>query len=84
MLATFILNLIYSVASGFLNLLPDVSLSDNINSAVGTASGYLAALNVIAPVNTLLTIIGLFLTIEGIILLIKIINWFIRKIPTIN
>ena len=84
MLATFLLNLIYSVVSGFLNLLPDVSLSDSVSSAVGTASGYLAGLNGIIPVGTLLIILGLFLTIEGIILTIKIVNWFIRKIPTIN
>jgi len=84
MLATFLLNLVYSISAGFLNLFPDVSLSDSVSSAVGTASTYISSLNLVLPVSTLLTIIGLILTIESIILLIKIINWFIRKIPSIN
>jgi len=84
MLIDTVLNLIYSVVAGFLNLIPDVSLSDSIIGAIATANGYLAGLNTIAPVGTLLVIMGLFLTIEGVILVIKIINWFIRKIPTIN
>jgi len=84
MLATFLLNIVYNLVVSFINLLPNVSLSDSVASAVSTASGYLAGLNGIVPVITLITILGLFLTIEGIILVIKIVNWFIRKIPTIN
>jgi len=84
MLATFLLDLVYSIVTGFLNFFPSVSISDSVSSAVATASTYISALDIILPVATLLTIMGLFLTIEGIILLIKIINWFIRKIPSIN
>jgi hypothetical protein len=84
MLATFLLNLVYSISAGFLNLFPDVSLSDSVSSAVNTASGYISALSIILPVSTLIAIVGLVLTIEGVILVIKIINWFIRKIPSIN
>jgi hypothetical protein len=84
MIVDFILNLVYNLIVWFLGLFPEVSLSDSISSSIMTASGYLSALNTIAPVSTLLAIIGLFLTIEGVILIIKIINWFIRKIPTID
>jgi hypothetical protein len=84
MIIDFILNLVYNLIVWFLALFPEVSLSDSISSSIMTASGYLSALNTIAPVSTLLAIIGLFLTIEGVILIIKIINWFIRKIPTID
>jgi hypothetical protein len=84
MLATFLLNLVYSISAGFLNLFPDVSLSDSVSSAVNTASTYISSLNIILPVSTLIAIVGLVLTIEGVILIIKIVNWFIRKIPTIN
>jgi hypothetical protein len=72
------------VVIGFVGLFPDVSLSDSVASSVATASTYISALNIVLPVGTLVSIIGLVLTIEGVILLIKIINWFIRKIPTIN
>jgi len=84
MLATFLLNLVYSISVGFINLFPNVSLSDSVSASVGTASTYISGLNVVLPVSTILAIVGLILTIEGVILLIKIINWFIRKIPTIN
>ena len=84
MIVDFILNLIYVVISGFLNLLPTVSVSDGVLSAVSTANSYISALSMIFPVSTLIAILGLVLSIEAGILLIKIINWFIRKIPTIS
>ena len=84
MITNFILNAIYRVINGFFSLFPNVSFSDSITASVATASTYLSALNIIAPIYTLMAIITLFLTIEGVILTIKIINWFIRKIPTIS
>jgi hypothetical protein len=84
MLATFLLNLVYNISVAFVSLFPDVSLSDSVSSAVATASTYISGLDIILPVSTLIAIVGLILTIEGVIVLIKIINWFIRKIPTIN
>jgi hypothetical protein len=84
MLLNYILTLGFNFINWVLNLMPDVSIPDKITSAVTTASHYLTALNVFLPIDTLLAIIIIFLIIEGIILLIKIINWFIRKIPTIS
>jgi len=84
MIVNFFLNLIYFIIDGFFSLFPTATLSDSIASSVTTASGYLSAVNVVVPVTTIIIIIGLILTIEGIFLTIKIINWFIRKIPTIN
>jgi hypothetical protein len=86
MLITFFLDLAYNIVNAFLALFPDadVSLLSNINTAVSTASGYLSAISNFAPVSTILSIIGLFLGIELVILIIKIINWIIRKIPTIS
>ena len=84
MLATFLLNIIYSVVVGFIGIFPDVSLSDSVASSIATASTYISGLNIVLPVGTLISIVGLVLAIESVMLLIKIINWFIRKIPTIN
>jgi TRAP-type mannitol/chloroaromatic compound transport system permease small subunit len=84
MLATFLLNMVYYLSVGFIGIFPDVSLSDSVSASIGTASTYISGLNVVLPVSTLIAIVGLVLTIEGVILLIKIINWFIRKIPGIN
>ncbi len=86
MLITFFLNLVYGITSSFLSLFPnaDTSIINNVSAAVSTASGYLSAVNSFTPVSTLVIICGIFLSIEVFILFIKIINWIIRKIPTIN
>jgi len=84
MLVNFILNIVYSVINGFIGLFPTASLNDDIINSINTASGYLSGLNIVLPITTILSIVGLFLTIETILITIKIINWFIRKIPTIN
>ncbi len=80
------LNLAYGIVSAFLDLFPtaDISFLTNITVAVSTASGYLSAVSTFAPVSTLLIIVGLFLGVEFVILLIKIFNWIIRKIPGIS
>ena len=84
MLTDVILSIIYFVVSGFAGLLPDVSLSDNIATSISTAAGYATALDNFVPLATIAAIMGLVLTIELVMLSIKVINWFIRKIPTIN
>jgi phosphate/sulfate permease len=86
MIVSFFINLAYNIVSSFLNLFPNADLSflTNINTAVAAASGYLSSVSYFAPVSTLLTIVGLFIGIEIVILVIKIINWIIRKIPTIS
>jgi hypothetical protein len=67
-----------------LRLLPNATLPDSITTAISTANTYLAAINFILPLSTFLTIFGIILTIETFILIYKLINWLIRKIPTIN
>ena len=84
MLLDIILNIIYSVIGGFLNLLPVVDLSDGLGNAIYNINGYLSGISFVLPLATILSILGLFLTIEGVLLTISIINWFIRKIPTVN
>lgn len=84
MLINALLSIILFVISGFLSLIPDVSLSDSILASILTANTYISGLSFIVPVSTLISILAIFLTIETIILTIKIINWFIRKIPTIS
>ena len=84
MLGDFFLDAIYNAVNAFFSLFPVISLTDSVSSAVSTANGYLSALNFIVPADTIISIIALFLSIEFIMLTIKIINWFIRKIPTIS
>jgi hypothetical protein len=82
-LLTLFYGLIYALLSP-LRALPDVSINTDIGSAIASASGYLSSIDFILPVATIVAVVGLFLTIEGSILVYKGINWLIRKIPGIN
>lgn len=87
MITNFILTILYYsivAITSPLRLLPDVSLSPDIANAISTAGAYLNSFSFIIPVGTIVSIFGLFLAIEGGILLFKGINWLIRKIPFIN
>jgi hypothetical protein len=65
--------------------LPDVAAFDNFHNALVTGYSYAQAINIIIPVTELITTICvIFLAYEGYYLTLKIINWIIRKIPTIS
>jgi len=87
MILDFIIYLLWGITYGLtypLRIMADVSLSTNFAETISTANNYLAGLNFILPLSTLMTIIGLFIGIEVAIFAYKLINWLIRKIPTIN
>ena len=75
--------IIYALTSP-VRLLPMASLSPEITNAIVSAGGYVSTMNFIFPFTTFLTIFGIYLTIEGAILIWKIANWLIKKIPTIS
>lgn len=60
---------------------PDVSLTSGVGSAIATAGTYLANINVIFPLSTLLICLGVILTMESVILIYKLVMWVIRRIP---
>lgn len=87
MITGLILSMLYYVILLFtspLRLLPDATLPSGLTSAIATANTYIRAIDFVFPVSTFLTILGLILGIETFIILFKIINWLIRKIPGIN
>jgi len=61
----------------------DVSLSSDITGALTQAGQYLGFLNFILP-SSFYAVLIFVLGVEVAIVLFKIINWLIRKIPTIN
>jgi hypothetical protein len=65
-------------------LLSDVTLPADIAAAINTAGSGLFIINQVLPVTTILTIFGLFLTVEGFIFVYKLIMWVLRKIPGIS
>jgi len=87
MITTAILLLLYFVINGLLTpigALSNVSLPTDITSGITTAGGYLHALNVVLPVDTMLTILGVSLAFELAYLTFKVIMWVLAKIPGIN
>lgn len=87
MIFTAIFNLLY--LSLYFLLTPirnleDVQQSNTITDAISTASGYISSLNTYLPMTTLIAILTLVLLIEGFYLGHRLINWAIRKIPTIS
>ncbi len=87
MIITAFLNLLYFVITLIIfpiTLLGDVSFPEGFSSAIATASSYLSSLNDILPIDTMLTIFGISLSIELFYLTYKSIMWVIKKIPTIN
>jgi hypothetical protein len=87
MLTSAILDFFYAIASWLTtNVLPNADLSPlaPVSDAISHASSYLSSVNAFVPVYTLVAILGLMLIFEGVQILIRIINWIIRKIPTIS
>ena len=85
MIVTLFLNVIYYAVYPLVFLiaqLSDVSLTSAIGTAVTTASGYLAGLNVFIPVATILSILQAFIVYELAYFTFKLIYWIIKRIPT--
>lgn len=83
LLLTIVYYFIYGITAVF-RLTPVVTLPTNITSAVTTASGYISGINDFFPVSTIVTILGIFLSYELAYFTMKLVNWVIRKIPTIS
>ncbi len=85
MIASFWLYIIYITVLGItfpIRLLSDVVLPSEVNATLATIGAYLGAIEPVFPVATLLTVMGLYITVEGFIFTYKGIMWIIRRIPT--
>lgn len=80
----FILSKLLFVLTLPFRILPDVVLPDGVNSAIASASGSLAGLNSIVPIDTLIIVLKAMIVLEIAILAFKGLNWLIRKIPGVN
>jgi hypothetical protein len=85
MLADIVLNIIYFVIGGFINLIPDASIQlGSIGGAFVAMNAYSAGLRVVFPLTEFVAILGIVIIIETAIFGFGIFNWFIRKIPGVN
>lgn len=87
MITTILLYIILTILNFLLTplkLLPDASLPDSFINAMTSASAYITPLNSFLPIDTIILIIGLVISIEVIVNAFILINWAIKKIPTIS
>lgn len=86
MIVTFILYLVYFITYGVLAvtilLLPDVSASSDVTSAITSAVQYVGNWNTILPLGTIFSVLAAILAIEVIIAGYKLVMWVIRRFPT--
>lgn len=80
---TIFYNFVYFILSP-IRALPDYVLPGGASAAISTAGGYLAGLDEILPVFTILAIVGLIFVVELAILTYKGIKWIYNKIPGVN
>lgn len=89
MITTGLLTFLYFtilITTSPLRLLPDVSLPSNVLAAITSANSSLASLYLITPytITAILATLVLVISIEGFIMIWKIINWVLHKIPGIS
>lgn len=87
MITTGILYLLFAIIEVILTPIyafDDVVLPTDISNSITQVGHYLGSIDIIIPVSTLLTILGSVVAIDGIIIVYRVINWLIRKIPTIS
>jgi len=87
MITTAILFALYGAITLILSpllLLPDVSISSGVATAISNASSYVSILNTVLPVQTIVTFFLVFLAVELGIFTYKLIKWVYNKIPGIS
>jgi len=85
MIPSAFLYIIYGIVYGItapLRAFSDVELPEGITSAITTMGTYLAAVEPILPIATLLAVLGIILVAETSIFVYKVIMWLIRRLPT--
>lgn len=85
MIIDIFLNIIYSfiwLITLPLRTLPDINMASDFGNAITTAGGYIAPLNNIIPVDTILIILSISVSIELAYLLYRFIMWLIKRLPT--
>lgn len=76
-----ILNIIYYFIYNITGILPTGNLPAEVGNTITTMAGYLKYIKTIFPVDTLLEVLTLILTIEAALLTYYFIMWVIHRIP---
>jgi hypothetical protein len=85
MITSGFLYLIYGflyVITAPLRAFSDIVLSSDITGTISTISAYLSAANAFVPIDTLLAILAIEISVEVSVFLYKTIMWIARRFPT--
>jgi len=85
MISEFLIAMIFGLISDLLQLLPDMSFAtDGFSSAFSTIAGVLSLAGYFMPLDTLGIVLSIGLSFYAFQFFVSLINWVIRKIPTIS
>jgi hypothetical protein len=87
MIADILLNIVFIFVNAIvsaLSLLGTVSEDSAIANGIETITGYLAPVNAVIPIDTIVLIILFDLTFESLYLIYKGIKWGYSKVPGVN
>jgi len=84
MIVTFLLTVAYGAYSLLLTLLPTGHIPSAISTSITTIVSYMYKFNGLLPIDTLFTVLALFVTVEVAFLGARVIVWVWARIPFIG
>ena len=82
MIIGFILTAIFGFVYLLVSLLPLINVNSAFGQALHTGSSFIMATNNYLPLPTILFVIGLTLVVENHILIYKVLQWVLKRLPT--
>lgn len=84
MILDLLLTLVFAIASFILNLIPDLEFDTNFYLAFESVGNVMNGASYILPMGTFYLCMSVFFLLHNTTFIISIVNWIIRKIPTIE
>lgn len=74
----------FSIITSLISFLPVLNIDPTIIQGANTFISTLNSINMILPVNTILIALGVIIAYHSFTLIFYVLNWVIRKIPTVS
>lgn len=84
MLIDLILVIVVEVAGLFISLIPEMTFNPDFLSGFESVTYVLGLMSYVVPMKVFLGCLSVFFLLQNITFVIAIVNWIVRKIPTIS
>lgn len=84
MILDLLLTLVFGIASFVVNLIPDISFDSNFILAFQSVANVMNGASYLLPMGTFYLCMTVFFVLHNTTFVISLVNWIIRKIPTIE